>query len=83
MFGFATGRSYVEVKKLFENSGKCLCVCCDGAIAVYNEKTVFEKSFAIEELKLFDKYDSVALYGKYMIYAKGNDGIADVTSRDV
>ena len=74
LFGFATGRSYVEVKKLFEKSTDCLSICCDGALAMYKEQVVFEKCFDKEVLKTFDSYDSVVLYGKYMIYAKGNAG---------
>jgi len=74
LFGFATGRSYVEVKKLFEKCTDCLCICCDGALTVYNEQTLTEKYFNKEEIKCFDAYDSVVLYGKYMIYAKGNTG---------
>ena len=73
LFAFATGRSYVEVKKLFSNSDKCLCICCDGALCVYKEATVFEKSFEKSKLQVFENYENVALYGKYMIYIKGRD----------
>jgi len=73
LFAIATGRSYVEIKKLFSDSDKCLNICCDGAVCVYKEKTVFEKSFTEPELKFFDEYEKVVLYGKYMMYIKGTD----------
>ncbi len=71
LFSFATGRSMVEVKKLFDTSDKALIICCDGALCMYRGRVIYEKSFS--SLSEFDWFSSVVLYGKYMMYIKGTD----------
>ena len=73
-FAVATGRSYPEVKKMLLEIKNYISVCCDGALAVCGEKTVFEKPFPEEKLQIFKECTDVVLYGKYMMYVKGTSG---------
>ena len=53
-FCVATGRHYRELKKLFGNyCDTVLCVCCDGAYAVFANKLLFGIPVGTEAVKNF------------------------------
>lgn len=73
IFVAATGRSYPEVKRIFFEADDYTCVCCDGALAVSGEETIFEIPFDSDAISLFSDCTNIIFYGKYMMYAKGTN----------
>ena len=71
IFCVASGRSYVQLKKLFKPLSHIpiYFICCDGAICIHKEQTVFSFPLTYE----FDENEKTTVYGKYEIYA--NDKI--------
>ncbi len=62
----ATGRSYVQVKRMFEGlKHPAYFICSDGGITIYKEETLLKFPIA------FDKtdYPTAIGYGKYIAYA--------------
>lgn len=65
-FCVASGRSYVQLKSLFSSLKKPIYyICCDGALCVYKENTLFETPFS----SFPDLKENQIAYGKYIVYA--------------
>lgn len=65
-FCVASGRSYVQLKKLFsELKVPIYYICCDGALCIYNEETLFSKPVALPEISS----GLTICYSKYLVYA--------------
>ena len=70
IFCIATGRSYIHLKKLFSKIDVPLYfICCDGAVCIYNEETLF--SFPISSFP-YDNKEKLIAYGKYTAYVSNN-----------
>ena len=71
IFCVASGRSYVQLKKLFKPLSRfpVYFICCDGALCIHKEQTVF--SFPVKAS--FDESEKSIAYGKYEVFA--NDKI--------
>jgi len=67
IFCVASGRSYVQLKKIFRplDTVPIYFICCDGALCIHKEQTVF--SFPLIN-SLNDSEKAVA-YGKYTVFA--------------
>lgn len=67
-FAVASGRSYGELKRLFERwEDRIYFIASDGAIGIYREKTLFEHPISTFTSTVF------AAHGKYMTFLKGAD----------
>ncbi|MBQ7039131.1 MAG: HAD-IIB family hydrolase [Clostridia bacterium] len=67
IFCVASGRSYVQLKKIFEplKSVPIYFICCDGALCIYKEETLFSTPLSMS----FDDNEKAIAYGKYLVYA--------------
>lgn len=62
----ATGRSYVQVKRMFEQlSFDPYFICSDGAITIYKEETLAKFPITVDA----SGYPTAIGYGKYVAYA--------------
>lgn len=71
IFCVASGRSYVQLKKIFEplRTVPIYFICCDGALCIYKEETLFSHPI---KFSVSDSEQAIA-YGKYEVYS--NDKI--------
>lgn len=71
IFCVASGRSYVQLKKIFKplDTVPVYFICCDGALCIHKEQTIF--SFPL--VTSSDDSEKAVAYGKYTVFA--NDKI--------
>ena len=69
-FAIASGRSYVELKGLFNEFEKDIYfICSDGGLGVYKEKNFFQNAI---DHNLITGFDDFIAHGKYMLYIKSS-----------
>lgn len=72
VFCVCSGRSYVQLKSIFTAvSVPVYFICCDGAICIYKEQTLFETPLTFDVSKQIK--ENLLAYGKYLIYASKNN----------
>ena len=68
IFCVCSGRSYVHLKRIFSNiSVPVYFICCDGALCVYQDKTLFEHPFPAAPIP--ETEENILVYTKYIVYA--------------
>ncbi len=72
----SSGRTYTELAQHFQTlRGQVYFICCDGAYLVKDDRLLYERRIAHEDLRLFDKAHtdafSYVLHGAYQNYCVG------------
>lgn len=74
LFAVASGRAYIELKRIFQTAGidDVFFIASDGALIVRNDETIFEKSFFPCDINYFFNFENVVFHSKFISYVKSN-----------